>query len=202
MKLVAAWVPYAAVLLGMRGLGSAWAAILLYHAGIVLFLFLRKSSSVWKPIGRGYGPLLIPAVLLCALAAPAVYFMWPWLASPNMSLPAWLAEYGLTGYSWALLVPWFSVVHPVLEEMHWRGLAPENKKGFCGADFLFAGYHILVLYELVYWPWLFMVFAVLAGSSLFWRRTAERYGGFLLPVLSHAAADAGVMTGVYFLLRS
>jgi membrane protease YdiL (CAAX protease family) len=201
MKLAAALVPYVAVLLGMKVLGSAWSAILLYHAGIFLFLVFGKRCRVWKTVFRGNTPILVPAVILCSMAAPVVYFLWPWFGSPDIPIAQWLAKYGLTGISWTLLIPYFSIIHPILEEVHWRGMAPEQVKGSCWQDFLFAGYHVLVLYELVYWPWLFLVFGVLVGSSFFWRWAADRFGGYLLPVVSHVAADAGVLVGVIFLLR-
>ncbi|QBG48392.1 CPBP family intramembrane metalloprotease [Verrucomicrobia bacterium S94] len=201
MKIVPALIPYLAVLLGMHVLSSAWAAMLFYHAGMLLFLCIRKSSGDWKKIGRGCSPLLIPAMIVCALAAPVVYFMWPFFRISEHALVEWMAEYGLTGAAWMLLIPWFSVVHPMLEELHWRGIGPERAERLCWQDFAFAGYHVFVLYELVYWPWLFMVFGILVGSSFFWRWAAERFGGYLLPVLTHAVADAGVLMGVWLLIR-
>lgn len=202
MKLIAALVPYIAVLLGMNVLRSAWAALLLYHAGILLFLFLRKPSNLWKMMWGGMNTtLLFPAIGICLLAAPVVYFFWPWFAASDSMLQEWLSRYGLTGIAWLLLIPYFSIVHPVLEEIHWRGIAPEEVKGFCWQDLLFAGYHILVLHELVFWPWLIMIFGVLAGSSFFWRWAAAKFGGYGLPTLTHAAADAGVLVGVVFLLN-
>ena len=201
MNWMAAGIPYIAVLLGMMLLRSAWAAILLYHAGILAFLFVRKPSNGWKTVWGGWkSPLVIPGVIFCAMAAPVIYFMWPWFAASESILPTWLKKYGLTGWSWYLLIPYFSIIHPVLEEIHWRGMAPEQVKGFCRQDVLFAGYHVLVLHELLFWPWLIPVFGVLCGSSFFWRRAAERFGGYGLPVLTHAAADAGVVFGVCFLL--
>lgn len=201
MKLVAALVPYIAVLLGMKGLGSAWSAILFYHAGILIVMRSAKRCDDWKKLFSGKSSLLIPATIVCAMAAPVIYFLWPWLGSPEMGIPEWLTKYGLTGIAWILLIPYFSLIHPILEEIHWRGLAPETMKPLCWQDLLFAGYHVLVLYELVYWPWLFLVFGILTGSSVFWRWAADRFDGYLLPVLSHAAADAGVLVGVIFLLR-
>jgi hypothetical protein len=201
MKLLAALIPYLAVLLGMKLLHNAWITILIYHAGILLFLFLRRPSNLWKTVWGGMRtPLLIPSVITCALAAPVVYFLWPWFAASEGILSEWLAFYGLTGLSWILLIPYFSLVHPVLEEIYWRGIAPEQVSGFCWQDFMFAGYHILVLHELVFWPWLILIFGVLAGSSFFWRWAADKFGGYGLPVLTHAAADAGVVIGVGFLL--
>jgi hypothetical protein len=98
-------------------------------------------------------------------------------------------------------MPYFSLVHPVFEEVHWRGLSPEKVNGICWQDLCYAGYHVLVLFQVIYWPWLFFVFAVLAGSSFFWRWAAERFGCYGLPILTHAAADAGVIVGVWFLLK-
>jgi hypothetical protein len=144
-------------------------------------------------------PLLVPGMLACGFSAPIVYFMWPWFASA--SLPEWLAHYGLAGVSWWLLVPYFSLVHPMVEEMHWRSLAPARFAWVCWQDLLFAGYHVLVLFQLIHWPWLMLVFGILTGSSVFWRWAAKKFGGYGLPILTHAAADAGVVVGVCFLLR-
>ena len=201
MKPLAALVPYIAVLLGMKLLHNAWVTILLYHAGILLFLGLRRPSNLWKRVKGGLKtPLLFPSIGICAMAAPVVYFMWPWFAASETNLPEWLAVYGLTGAAWLLLIPYFSIVHPVLEEIHWRGIAPEIVRGFCWQDFLFAGYHVLVLHELIFWPWLIMIFVILAGSSFFWRWAADRFGGYGLPVLTHAAADTGVIVAAYFIM--
>jgi hypothetical protein len=171
--------------------------VLLYHAGIVAFLLVRRPANVFAGIRN---PLTLPGVLACALSAPVVYFLWPWLAAGDGILPQWLARYGLSGTAWLMLIPYFSIVHPILEEIHWRGLAPEKPTWLCLQDLLFAGYHVLVLFQLVYWPWLFLVFGVLVGSSIFWRWAAQRFGGGGLPILTHAAADAGVVLATAFLL--
>ncbi len=202
MNLAAALIPYAGVLLGMYVFHSAWLAILLYHAGIIAFLFYRKSEKPWQRMWAGMKfPLLVPGLIACAMAAPVVYFMWPWFSVSETVLPEWLARYGLTGWAWLLLIPYFSIVHPVLEEIHWRGISSDFAPSICWQDLLFAGYHVLVLFQLIRWPWLFLVFGVLAGSSVFWRWSAARFGGYGFPILTHAVADAAVVVGVIFLLR-
>jgi len=202
LKLLAASVPYVAVLLGMYVFNSAWLAILLYHAGIIGFLVWRKPPNLWKKLWGGYKtPLLVPGVLICAMACPVVYFMWPLLSVSDSALPEWLAHYGLTGISWLLMIPYFSIVHPMMEEVYWRGLAPDPVKGLTWLDFAFAGYHVVVLCQLIKAPWLLFIFAVLMGSSVFWRWATDRFGGFGLPLLTHAAADAGVVMGAHLLLR-
>ncbi|MEN8254471.1 MAG: CPBP family glutamic-type intramembrane protease [Verrucomicrobiota bacterium] len=203
MKVVASLVPYVAVLVGMYLFHSAWLAILLYHAGILVFLAYRKPVGLWRRMWAGAkSPLLVPGILACALAAPVVYFMWPWLAVSETILLEWMLKYGLTGWSWLLLIPYFSIIHPVLEEIHWRGISPEDATGLYWQDFMFAGYHVLVLFQLMHAPWLLLVFAVLVGSSVFWRWANARFGGYGLSILTHAVADAAVVVGVHLLLRT
>lgn len=202
MKLIAAFVPYLAVLLGMTLFRNAWMALLLYHLGIIACFVMLKPRRIWEKMRAGWNaPLLLPAVGVCALAVPVVYFMWPFFESADGVLPEWLAQYGLTGWAWLLLIPYFSLIHPVLEEFHWRGIAPDSWRWLCWQDLLFAGYHVLVLYQLIYWPWLFLVFGVLVVSSVFWRWTAKEFGGYGVSILTHATADAGVIIAVCLLLK-
>ena len=201
MNWIASFLPYAAVLVGMYCFHSAWWAIGLYHIGIAGYVLWRKPPDLRRRILSGY-PLvvLLPGIAVCALAAPVIYFMWPWFATGDGVLPEWMGRYGLTGRAWLLLIPYFSIVHPVLEEIHWRAIAPDRFRVLCLPDFLFAGYHVLVLFQLIRWPWLFLVFGVLTASSIFWRWTADRFGGYGVAILTHAVADAGVLIGVAFLL--
>ena len=203
MNWMAALLPYFSVWIGLYILHSGWCALLLYHVGIIAFLIARRRRGVWQKIGRGaFGPILVPGVLACALAAPILYFMWPLFAVESPLLSDWLASYGLTGWAWGLLIPYFSVVHPLLEELHWREIAPERVRALCAQDLLFAGYHVLVLFQLVRAPWLVLVFAVLAASSFFWRWCAARFEGYAIPMATHAVADAAVLGGVIWLLNS
>jgi len=200
MKLLAAFFPYISVLIGMYAFHSAWLTILLYHLGAFAFLLYFKPVGLWRRMWAGTkSPLLIPSMLSCALAAPIVYFMWPWFA--DSALSEWLAYYGLTGSAWLLLIPYFSLVHPIVEEVHWRGIAPDRFVWICWQDLWFAGYHVLVLFQLIHWPWLVLIFGILTGSSIFWRWATEKFGGYGLPILTHAMADAGVVIGVCALLR-
>ncbi len=200
MNLLAALIPYVAVLIGMHGFHSAWLAIILYHLGIVATL-VRRSAGSFHRVFSGYRlAVLLPGVLVCALAAPVVYFIWPWLEASDGILRPWLERFGLVGWKWWLLVPYFSMVHPVLEELHWRGIAPRPFRRFCWQDLLFAGYHVQVLFQLVRWPWLVVVFAVLAASSVFWRWSAARFDGYGVAIATHAVADAAIMVAVVLLL--
>lgn len=202
MRFSASLVPYVAVLVGMYLFQSAWLAVFLYHTGILIFLACRKPEGLWRRVWTGANsPMVVPGILVGAMAAPVVYFMWPWFAASESILPEWMQQYGLTGWSWFLLMPYFSIIHPVLEEIHWRGISLPQSSGICWEDLLFAGYHVLVLFQLMYWPWLFLVFGVLVGSSVFWRSAHKRSGGCGLPILTHAVADIAVVVGVHLLLH-
>ena len=202
MTVIAAFVPYVAVGIGMYGFHSAWLAILLYHAGILAFLAVRRPEGLGRRLLAGMkSPLVIPGMLICAMAAPLIYFMWPWFAASESILPEWMLRYGLTGWAWWLLIPYFSIIHPVLEEIHWRGVSPSGAMRLCWQDLLFAGYHLLVLFQLMHTPWLLLVLVVLTGSSFFWRWADVRFGGYGLAILTHGVADAAVLLGVHFLLR-
>lgn len=198
----ASLIPYAAVLVGMYGLHNAWLAILLYHLGILGFLVYRRPKNIWKRIRLGFGlPVLIPAVVVCAMTATVVYYLWPWISVSESALSDWMARYGLSGAAWISMIPYFCLVHPVLEELHWRELAPDRFIRICRTDLLFAGYHVLVLFQLVQVQWLLLVFGVLVGSSVFWRWSVSRFGGYAIPVVTHAVADSAVMTAVFLLLN-
>lgn len=200
-NLFAMLLPYIAVLIGLYWFHSAWWAIGLYHIGILGFMGYRRPKGLLQKLRTGItAKLLVPGLLVCSLAGPVVYFMWPWFSASGNVLPDWMSRYGLTGWKWLVLIPYFSIVHPVLEELHWQEVSPQRFVWACPQDFLFAGYHVLVLFQLMMWPWLIMVFAVLLTSSVFWRWTADRLGGYALPVLTHAMADAAVVVAVFFLL--
>jgi hypothetical protein len=194
---IGAAVPYAAVLAGLWWLRSAWVSILLYHAGILLLMAARRRWAAWRSLLRGVnGPALGAGVIVCALAGPAVCLLWPWLHLPDVALREWLPRYGLGGWSWIGFVIYFSILHPVLEEAHWRSLSPSGL-AFSWLDLAFAGYHVLVLALLLKGPWLFLAFAVLAGASWAWRAAAARFGGWAVPLWTHATADASVILAAW-----
>jgi membrane protease YdiL (CAAX protease family) len=93
-----------------------------------------------------------------------------------------------------------SSIHPLLEEVHWRGISPEPFQWLCWQDLLFAGYHLFVLAFLVKTPWLGLVFAVLVCGSVFWRWSVQRFGGYGVAILTHAVADASVLVAVQYLM--
>ncbi|MBN1670588.1 MAG: CPBP family intramembrane metalloprotease [Kiritimatiellae bacterium] len=194
--------PYAAVLIGLYGLRSAWCSILLYHLGIVACLLAARERHMLREALAGFAAL--PLVALgagCLLAGPLVYVLWPVMELRHGGLAGWLAEYGLAGRSWPVFMVYFAFVHAWLEELFWRGFLRRPGAGVSALDMAFAGYHILVLRLVIRMPWPLVAFAVLAGAAWTWRRITGKYGGLAVPLITHVVADISVMLAAHVLAR-
>ena len=95
-----------------------------------------------------------------------------------------------------MMVPYFGLVHPVLEQIHWTPLRDETPL----AHPLFAGYHMLVLFSLLTVPLLVLVFIVLATTSVAWQFLAKRSGSLAAPIVSHILADFGIVIAAWLRL--
>lgn len=178
--------PYFAVAVFWCILSNAWLAILAYHAQI-LFWSRHAACDMRRPARVR---LLLPA-LPAALAGPLVYFLLPYMTHTDLS--TWLASHGLSRLSLAVMIPYFGVVHPHLEQLHWAPLRESTP----AAHIMFAGYHMLVLYSLVAIPWLVLLFTVLMATSFMWQRVTRRSDGLAAPVASQVLADLGIIIAAW-----
>lgn len=174
--------PWLAVAVGWVLLESAWTAMLLYHAQILIL-------GWWDPArhrdpGRRFR--VHPRCLVGVAAGPLAWFLLPWVMSDG-ELARWLAEYGLTGGSWVGMAVYFGWIHPVFEQAHWQ---PLRRLGW-PAHLAFAGYHALVLGSLLPVMWVIGIVAGLAGVSWWWARedTGPAPGTALA---MHLLADASI----------
>jgi len=180
--------PYLSVLIFWFGFRNGWLAILGYHAQILLWgrRTLRRPripdgvALLWGAPAAGAGPLL--------------YLLLPRVS--RLEFPLWLQEFHLEGWSLVLLIPYFGLLHPVLEEHHWAPLRERTPLSHA----FFAGYHGLVLASLLRWPWVVLAVALLGGVSVGWKRLARRAGGSGATIVSHVGADLGVIVAAW--LRS
>jgi membrane protease YdiL (CAAX protease family) len=159
-------------------LKNGWLAILAYHVQI-LILSRESLSGLFQSIR---GKNLLPA-LPAVLAGPLIYILLPFITKTDCSI--WLAEHHLTGTGFLLMIPYFGILHPVLEQAHW---APLRQRTWL-AHPLFAGYHMLVLASLLPAAWLAVCFVILTSTSILWKWIAERSGSLAAPVLSHILSD-------------
>ena len=87
------------------------------------------------------------------------------------------------------MIPYFGLIHPFLEQLHWTGLRDRTPL----AHPVFAGYHMLVLYSLLTIPWLIMLFVILTAASLIWQQMGKKSNSLLPATMSHILADLGVV---------
>ena len=178
--------PYIAVVVFWYAWPNAWLAILAYHAQILLWNW-STFRKVRLPKARKDLFLALPTVL----AGPVLYVLLPFIAKTDLS--TWLDTYHLSGPALLLMIPYFGLVHPVLEQIHWHPL----RETFVWSHPVFAGYHMIVLSSLLTLPWLILCFCVLVGASFSWRLMCHRTRGLTVAVVSHMLADLGVVVAAW-----
>lgn len=182
--------PYFSVIVFWVFLHNAWLALLGYHLQI---LFWSKKSPFDKPWPNQ--KFYIAISLAMSVAGLFIYFVLPLIS--KLDLSAWLLQYQLTGWSWLLIIPYFGLIHPFLEQAHWGPLRDKTLT----AHLFFAGYHAIVLYSLLPIFWLLASFIVLAIASFIWQQIAKHSNSYFAPVLSHILADFGVVIAAWLLLQ-
>jgi hypothetical protein len=66
-------------------------------------------------------------------------------------------------------------------------------------DFVFAGYHSLLLLGRTNLPALALALSALVFGAWFWRQTYRKDGGLLAAALGHMIADLGILLAVYWM---
>ncbi|MCK5786947.1 MAG: hypothetical protein KAH54_10380 [Candidatus Sabulitectum sp.] len=184
LKLIA---PYLAVGVFWSVFSNGWLAILAYHLQTILWA-RRPFPSMTLPGTKQIAIFALPFLA----AGPLFYFLLPLVTCGNISI--WLTDHHLSGLSLILMIPYFGLVHPYLEQVHWAELRQKTPI----AHLLFAGYHIPVLYSLLTIPWLIVTFVLLTAISYSWQQMRRISGSLALPVISHALSDLGIIMAVFF----
>ncbi len=199
INLLPTCVPYLAVMLGLLLFHNAWVAILTYHAGMTAVMLLSKLVVPLKRIIRSTNHnLLIFSVVIGASGGILLYLLWPLLSVPS-DISAYMQSIGLTAATWPYFIVYYVIVTPFLEEYYWRGCLGSSATRPVLNDFLFAGYHLIVLSGKMGTLWLAVVFLVLSTAAWYWRQISRITGGLLAATLSHMAADIAVILAIYFL---
>lgn len=203
LTIVSAAVPYAAVAIGLYAARSGWAAILLYHLGVVLVLAASSWRARLERLRAGWRTAVIfPAMLFGALAGPALYLLWPYIDVTPNGLDTSLREFGLGGKSWIAFAVYYSTLHPILEELFWRGDTRRARLAPSWWDAAFAGYHVMVLWLFIGPVWVGLTFVVLLSTSWSWRLATRRFGGLGVALASHAVADASIVAAATLIARA
>lgn len=188
--------PYAAVLVGLFALRSAWVAVIGYHLGIVCVITAARSWGRARDLLSGWNAWAFLALVPAFLGAGvAIYLAWPVARLEPVDPATALAGLGLDR-SALWLFAWYSLINPWLEELYWRGFLYSEPGRPAPCDLLFGGYHVLVLLLLVEWPFAALAGIALAAAGWVWRLLVRRLGGLLVPALTHLAADAAIVAAV------
>jgi hypothetical protein len=83
-----------------------------------------------------------------------------------------------------------------VEEYYWRGFLGSAVKTLQVGDFIYAGYHALILWDKVHPISILFALVFLVTAGWLWRQMAREDDGLLAPVLGHAAADFTILVCV------
>jgi tetrahydromethanopterin S-methyltransferase subunit C len=178
--------PYFAVGVFWALFQNAWLSIIAYHAQIVLWNFKRIKTEKFL-----LNKLSVGLVILSAFAGVFIYFMLPHIT--NKSLNDWFLEYKISNRSIYFLIPYFGIVHPFLEQKHWKGIRDTT----LFSHIAFAGYHAVVLVTLLKVEWVLVSLGVLLSISFFWKFVNDKNGSDSATILSHIFADFGIILAAF-----
>jgi len=193
--------PYLAVWAGLFFFKSAWAALLGFHLAIgVTLLLLRSVIPIDALFKSSSAKWILFNVLFCSTSGIGLYYLWD-VFGVAKDLPAQLVSMGLKSNSWIPFIAYFSLVNPFVEEYFWRGVLGNATRKLHFGDAVFAGYHVMILWERVR-P-LSMLFAViiLISAGWLWRQISRDDHGLLAAVLGHMAADFSILLVIYTMTR-
>lgn len=197
MKWIAPLLAYLAVGLGLFQFQSAWGALLGFHAAIVGSLLIARPKIPFAILFKNQNPKwILLSVLLCGSSGVTVYLFWEYFGiAADISVQ--LAALGLNSQTWIPFIAYFALVNPFIEEYFWRGYLGNATRRFHVSDFLYAGFHALILIGRVRIGSIVFALAVLTLAGWFWRQVAREDQGLLAPVLGHTAADLTILSAVY-----
>ena len=180
--------PYLSVLIFWVWLENGLLALLAYHAQI-LFWAIQSQKPNFSISKQALG-----VVTPTAFCGVVTYFFLPYLV--KLPVSEWLARFKVTGVTLSFLVPYFGVIHPFLEQAHWRPICQGMRLG----HWFFAGYHMLVIHSLLSLPWLIISFFLLTAVSYLWSYLARKEGSYFPSTLIHICADFGMILAVWLLV--
>ena len=191
--------PYITISIGLLVFHNAWIAIIAYHLSMLVFLLIsRRETSFGQLFGRHNSRILVVTFVFGASGGLLLYLLWPFLAVPA-DINQYLHNIGLTTGSWPYFIAYFILINPLIEECFWRGYLGGTSRNITLNDFLFSGYHLLVLTERINLTWLVAVFTILTLAAWFWRQSNTWNQGITASLVSHLAADTSVILTIYFM---
>lgn len=197
MKWIAPALAYLAVAVGLFQFESAWGALLGFHVAILGSLLVARPnlpvSSLFKSQNHKW---ILLSILLCSSSGVTVYLFWGY-SGIAADISTQLAVLGLKSQTWLPFIAYFALVNPFIEEYFWRGYLGSPIKSLHISDFLYAGFHGLILLSKVQTSAIVFALGMLVAAGWFWRQLFRKDGGLLAPMLGHMAADLTILSAVF-----
>lgn len=189
---------YGAIFIGIHVLPNAWVALLGFHLalGIPLLPRLRTlPARILHPVSPALLLLMACAGLLGGLG---LWIIWPY-TGVAANYHAHLATLGMTtgGFSWPVFILYFGFVNPFFEEPFWRDFLTSPARAPALVDFVFSGFHLIILVSFVGPFWLLVAFLIIATTGWFWRIITQQTGSLLPAIVFHILADLSIVWVVY-----
>ena len=196
MKWLTPILPYLAVGIGVFWLHHAILALLGFHLAIILSLLLARSSIPIKTLFKSNDVRWVfLSIILCGSSGISLYVFSSYFEVSD--LPARIESFKLTSATWPMFITYFVLINPLFEEYFWRGYLGSPTRGLHVSDFLYSGFHGLILMNNMQAAAVVYSLIVLVLAGWFWRQIARADGGLLAPVLGHMAADFTILMAVY-----
>jgi hypothetical protein len=187
--------PYLAVWAGMVLLRNAWGALIGFHLALLPALFLRKQRAprFFSPVSSR---LALAVGLTGLLGGLTLWAAWPWLGlEPRYQGD--VRSLGLVSATWLPFIAYFTLVNPFLEEWYWREAFGSESRWPVLSDFLYAGFHLIILALFVGPFWMFVAFVGLSAAGWFWRQVLRQSRSLFPAVFSHMLADLSILLVLY-----
>ncbi len=197
MKRIAPVLAYLAVGVGIFLFHSAWGALAGFHAAVLLLLLIaRPNIPIAVLLKSTKIKWILLSILLCGSSGVGLYYLWGIFGFAD-DLSSQVQALGLTSSTWIPFIAYFTLVNPFVEEYFWRGYLGSDTKMPHVSDFVYSGFHALVLVGKVQTGSVVFGLSMLALAGWFWRQVAREDRGLLASVLGHMAADFTILLAVY-----
>ncbi len=197
MKWIAPVAVYLAVGLGLFLFRNAWSALLGFHFAIILSLLIAKPNLPIKILCTSSSiKCILVSILLCAGSGIILYFFWDKFGVAD-DVSTHVEALGLNQSNWLVFIAYFTLSNPWIEEYFWRGYLGSTTTNFYISDFLYSGFHGLILTNKVPMDMVMYSMAILVVAGWFWRQIARENHGLLASVLGHMAADLSILLAVF-----
>jgi hypothetical protein len=185
--------PYLAVWAGLFLFESAWSTLVGFHISIFLALvFLHPKIPARLLFKSKHPQWILFSALFCVTSGIGLYLLWD-VFGFMPDLPAQLTDLGLSSSTWTGFIAYFSLANPFIEEYFWRGVLGSDTTGLHVSDFVYAGYHALVLWGRVHPFSILFAVTVLVSAGWLWRQLSRLDEGFLAAVVGHMVADFSIL---------